>query len=356
MSTAVGLYDATLDDLSALMAGQPAYRVKQVWQALYEQLRPIADITTLPASLREELVAALPESLVWKTEQTDATGETVKFLWHLREGGHPIETVLMLYPDRATVCVSTQAGCAMACGFCATGQAGFNRHLSVGEIVEQVVRAARRAREIDRRVSNIVFMGMGEPLANEAAVRSAVERIHDDIGISARHLTVSTVGIIPGIQKLAEWPLPVNLAVSLHAARNELRNELVPINKRYPIEDLIEACNDYLRERRRRVSFEWALIDRVNDTRRDANELALLCKRLSPHAHVNIIPLNPTPGWPTRGSSAARVREFADALIDLGVNATVRRNRGTDIDAACGQLAAGQTITPVTFGRSTQAD
>lgn len=356
MSATVGLYDATLDDLSALMASQPAYRIKQVWQALYEQLRPIADITTLPASLREELVAALPESLVWKTEQTDATGETVKFLWHLRDGGHPIETVLMLYPDRATVCVSTQAGCAMACGFCATGQAGFNRHLSAGEIVEQVVRAARRAREIERRVSNIVFMGMGEPLANEAAVRTAVERIHDDIGISARHLTVSTVGIIPGIQKLAEWPLPVNLAVSLHAARNELRNELVPINKRYPIEDLIEACDDYLRERRRRVSFEWALIDRVNDTRRDANELALLCKRLSPHAHVNIIPLNPTPGWPTRGSSAARVREFADALTDLGVNATVRRNRGTDIDAACGQLAAGQTITPVTFGRSAQAD
>lgn len=349
--TTGSLYDATIDDLTILMAGQPAYRVKQVWQALYEQLKAVHDITTIPASLRAELAAALPESLIWKTEQTDVTGETVKFLWNLRDGGHPIETVLMLYPDRATVCVSTQAGCAMACGFCATGQAGFNRQLTVGEIVEQVVRAARRAREIDRRVSNIVFMGMGEPLANEPAVRLAVERIHDDIGISARHLTISTVGIIPGIHKLAEWPLPVNLAVSLHAARNELRDELVPINKRYPIEDLVAACDEYLRERRRRVSFEWALIDRVNDTRRDANELALLCKRLSPHAHVNLIPLNPTPGWPTRGSSAARVREFAETLGDLGVNATIRRNRGTDIDAACGQLAAGQTITPVTFGR-----
>lgn len=240
----------------------------------------------------------------------------------------------------------------MACGFCATGQAGFNRHLTSGEIVEQVVKAARRAREIGRRVSNIVFMGMGEPLANEAATRSAVERIHDDIGISARHLTVSTVGIIPGIRQLAEWPLPVNLAVSLHAARDELRNELVPINKRYPIDDLVAACNDYLIERRRRVSFEWALIDRVNDTQRDANELARLCKRLRPNAHVNLIPLNPTPGWPTRGSSPQRVREFADILIGLGVNATVRRNRGTDIDAACGQLAAGQTITPVRFGRA----
>jgi len=156
-----GLYDASLDDIAAVMSGQPSYRVKQVWQALYEQLRAPADMTNLPAALRDELGTALPESLVWKTESTDATGDTVKFLWSLRDGGHPIETVLMLYPDRATVCVSTQAGCAMACGFCATGQAGFNRHLTAGEIVEQVVKTARRAREIGRRVSNIVFMGMG---------------------------------------------------------------------------------------------------------------------------------------------------------------------------------------------------
>ncbi|MBU6240514.1 MAG: 23S rRNA (adenine(2503)-C(2))-methyltransferase RlmN [Acidobacteria bacterium] len=348
----IGLYDASRDDIAAAMPNQPAYRVKQVWEALYQQFRAPTDITSLPAALRDELANVLPESLVWKTESTDETGDTVKFLWHLRDGGHPIETVLMLYPDRATVCVSTQAGCAMACGFCATGQAGFNRHLTAGEIVEQVVKAARRAQTMGRRVSNIVFMGMGEPLANEAATRAAVERIHDDIGISARHLTVSTVGIIPGIRQLAAWPLPVNLAVSLHAARDELRNELVPINKRYPIDDLVSACNDYLNERRRRVSFEWALIDRVNDTQRDANELARLCKRLRPSAHVNLIPLNPTPGWPTRGSSPQRVREFADILVGLGVNATVRRNRGTDIDAACGQLAAGQTITPVRFGRN----
>ena len=346
------LYDATAHDIARVLVGQPAYRVKQVWQALYEQLRAPADITNLPLSARNELAAALPESLVWKTESTDASGDTVKFLWNLCDGGHPIETVLMLYPNRATVCVSTQAGCAMGCGFCATGQAGFNRHLSAGEIVEQVVKAARRAKEIGHRVSNIVFMGMGEPLVNEAATLAAVERIHDDIGISARHLTISTVGIVPGIRRLARWPLPVNLAVSLHAARDELRDELVPINKRYPIEDLVAACNDYLDQRHRRVSFEWALIDRVNDTRRDANELARLCKRLRPSAHVNLIPLNPTPGWPTRGSSPRRVQEFADILVGLGVNATVRRNRGTDIDAACGQLAAGQTITPVHLGRT----
>ena len=347
----LSLYDADREALAELMAGEPKFRVDQLWRALHVDFAPLSEISTLPAALRSRLADELPESLEWKAEQTDATGDTVKFLWNLRNGGHPIETVLMLYPDRATVCVSTQAGCAMACGFCATGQAGFNRHLSSGEIVEQVVKAARRARGMGRRVSNIVFMGMGEPLANEVAVHSAVRRIHDDIGISARHLTISTVGIIPGIRQLAAWSLPVNLAVSLHAARNELRDELVPINKRYPIDDLVAACNDYLNERHRRVSFEWALIDRVNDTRRDANELARLCKRLRPAAHVNLIPLNPTPGWPTRGSSAARVREFADTLVSLGVNATVRRNRGTDIDAACGQLAAGQTITPVSFGR-----
>jgi 23S rRNA (adenine2503-C2)-methyltransferase len=171
-----------------------------------------------------------------------------------------------------------------------------------------------------------------------------VERIHGDIGISARHITVSTVGIIPGIRTLTEWPLPVNLAVSLHAARNDLRDELVPINKRYPIDDLINACRDYLTTKNRRVTFEWALIANVNDTDRDARELADLCHRLQPSAHVNLIPLNPTPGWPTTGSSPRRVREFRDLLRELGVNATVRNNRGTDIAAACGQLAAGQPV------------
>jgi 23S rRNA (adenine2503-C2)-methyltransferase len=258
----------------------------------------------------------------------------------------------MLYPDRATVCISSQAGCAMACGFCATGQAGFTRHLTTGEIVEQVARATRRARASGRRVSNIVYMGMGEPMANEANVWASVERLHTDIGVSARHITISTVGIIPGIRKLAERPLPVNLAVSLHAANDELRDELVPINRRYPLDELVEACADYLAVKRRRVSFEWAMIDGVNDRDRDAAELAALCSRLRPRAHVNLIPLNPTPGYPTRGSSLRRVHEFRDLLESLGANATVRQNRGTDIDAACGQLAAGQ---PVTIGRPTAA-
>jgi 23S rRNA (adenine2503-C2)-methyltransferase len=253
----------------------------------------------------------------------------------------------MLYPERATVCVSSQAGCAMGCGFCATGQAGFTRQLTVGEIVEQVVRAARRARDGGRRVSNVVFMGMGEPLANEAAVWGAVERLHVDLGLSARHLTVSTVGIVPGIKRLAARGLPVTLAVSLHAANDELRDELVPINRRYDIAALLGACAEFVAVKGRRLSFEWALIDGVNDRTSDAVELAGLCRRLQPAAHVNLIPLNPTPGWPTRGTPPARVAAFRDRLHALGVNATVRRNRGTDIDAACGQLAA---TTPVAIG------
>ena len=210
------------------------------------------------------------------------------------------------------------------------------------------MRATRRARAVERRVSNVVFMGMGEPLANEASVWAAVERIHGDLGLSARHITISTVGIVPGIRALAARPLPVNLAVSLHAANDVLRDELVPINRRYPLASLLAACANYLLVRHRRISFEWAMIDGVNDRPRDAVELAALCRRLRPTAHVNLIPLNPTPGYPTKGTALGRVHEFRDQLEALGVNATVRQNRGTEIDAACGQLAAGQ---PVRVGR-----
>ena len=341
-------YDLSRDQLAEVLVGQPRYRVDQVWSGLYERLAEPDDLTNLPKPLRSELNELLPTALTPVTESVSNNGDTVKFLWEL-DGGSRIETVLMLYRDRATVCISSQAGCAMACGFCATGQAGFTRHLTTGEIVEQVVRASRRARSNERRVSNIVYMGMGEPMANEATVWESVERIHGDLGLSARHITISTVGILPGIRSLAHRPLPVNLAVSLHAANDQLRDELVPINKRYPIDDLIEACQDYLAVKNRRVSFEWAMIDGVNDRDRDAAELAALCRRLRPRAHVNLIPLNPTPGYPTRGSSLKRVHEFRDLLETLGANATVRQNRGTEIDAACGQLAAGQ---PVTLGRT----
>jgi 23S rRNA (adenine2503-C2)-methyltransferase len=343
-------YDVTRDQLAELLSDTPRYRVDQVWSGLYTRLGEPESWTDLPKSLRTELGELLPPALTPVTESVSDKGDTVKFLWELA-GGSRIETVLMLYRDRATVCISSQAGCAMACGFCATGQAGFTRHLTPGEIVEQVVRATERARAADRRVSNVVFMGMGEPMANEAAVWTAVERIHDDLGLSARHITISTVGIIPGIRKLAARPLPVNLAVSLHAANDPLRDELVPINRRYPIDDLVDACREYLDARNRRISFEWAMIDGVNDRDSDAKELAAICRRLRPAAHVNLIPLNPTPGYPTRGSSLKRVHEFRDLLEHHGANATVRQNRGTDIDAACGQLAAGQ---PVTVGISSR--
>jgi 23S rRNA (adenine2503-C2)-methyltransferase len=338
------LYQLDRDEFAASLGDQPRYRVDQLWHGLYtEFLRP-HEITTIPKALRNRLAEEMPEALQQQVRRVSDGGDTVKYLWQLHDGA-AVETVLMLYPDRVTVCVSSQAGCAMACGFCATGQAGFTRHLTAGEIVEQVVVAAREASAQKRRLANVVFMGMGEPLANEVPVWHAVQRIHEAIGLSARHITVSTVGILPGIDKLAEWPLPVNLAVSLHAANDELRDELVPINRRYPIDDLLDACSRYLDRKGRRVSFEWALIDGVNDRASDAKELARLCRRLRVPAHVNLIPLNPTPGYPTVGSPPKRVHEFRDLLESLRVNATVRRNRGTDIDAACGQLAAGQPVT-----------
>ena len=330
-------YDLTRDELTGVLAGEPRYRLDQVWQSLYTHLLEPAEMTTLPKALRARLDDALPSALRTTTRSTSHDGGTVKWLWQLHDGSH-VETVLMHYRDRSTVCISTQAGCAMACGFCATGQGGFERNLTVGEIVEQVVRASRDARGNDRRVSNIVFMGMGEPFANYDRTVAALERIHDDLGISARHLTVSTVGIIPGIVRFGTERLPANLAVSLHAANDTLRNELVPINRRYPLAQLTDACRESLGHRNRRLSFEWAMIDNVNDRPTDARELAAIARDL--RAHVNLIPLNPTGGFATVGSPLARVQEFRDDLVARGVNATVRQNRGTDIDAACGQLRA----------------
>jgi 23S rRNA (adenine2503-C2)-methyltransferase len=344
----ISRYDPDREQLAGLLGGEPRYRIDQVWHGLYEELAAPQEMTNLPKALRARLDAELPAALSEVTRRVNDGGDTVKQLWALA-GGAAIESVLMIYPDRVTVCVSSQAGCAMGCGFCATGQAGFERQLTVGEIVEQVVSAARQARAMGRRLANVVFMGMGEPLANDANVWAAVERIHGALGLSARHLTISTVGLVPGINRLAERPLPVNLAVSLHAANDALRDSLVPINRRYPIDALLAACDAYLAAKGRRLSFEWAMIEGVNDRDSDARELATLCRRLRLPAHVNLIPLNPTPGYPTVGSPRQRVVEFRDLLETLGVNATVRRNRGTDIDAACGQLAAGH---PVSVGRA----
>ena len=338
------LYQPSRAELAELLEGEPSYRLDQIWHGLYQNLSTPDEMTNLPRALRATLSQRLTPALRVVVRRVSDGGDTVKYLWELHDGRR-IETVLMLYPDRVTVCVSSQVGCAMGCGFCATGQAGFGRHLTVGEIVEQVAVAAREARSMERRLGNVVFMGMGEPLANEGVVWDSVERLHGDLGLSARKLTISTVGLVPGIRRLTERPLPVNLAVSLHAANDRLRDELVPINKRYPLDELMAACADYLAVKGRRLSFEWAMIDGVNDRATDAAELAKLCRHFRLPAHVNLIPLNPTPGYPTVGSPLKRVHDFRDNLETLGVNATVRRNRGTDIDAACGQLAAGQPVT-----------
>ena len=340
----------TRQQLAEVLDAEPNYRVEQVWDGLYRRLSEPEEMTDVPAALRRRLaeLEAFSPALHLEGESADSSRSTVKWLFALRAGNEPgaaadrIETVLMHYPDRSTVCVSTQAGCAMRCSFCATGQAGFNRNLTTGEIVEQVMRAARSSREAGRRLQNVVFMGMGEPLANLARVMEAVRRLNGDLGIAARHLTISTVGLVPGIRTLSAEKLQVNLAVSLHAANDPLRDRLVPINRRYPIGVLAEACRQYVARTGRRLSFEWALIDGVNDGERDAEELAAIALPIG--AHVNLIPLNPTPGYPTRGSAPARVRAFRGWLAMRGVNATVRQNRGTAIAAACGQLAAGAPV------------
>ena len=332
-------YGIDRSELGVVLEGQPSYRVDQLWAGLYEQLARPDELTNLPKSLRAELDDVLPLALDVVNESTSDGGETVKWLWALDDGTR-VETVLMHYDKRSTVCVSSQAGCAMGCTFCATGQAGFDRQLTAGEIVEQVVRAARRAHDDGRRLSNVVFMGMGEPLANYDPTWAAVERIHGDVGLSARHITVSTVGIVPGIRRLAAEDLPVNLAVSLHAADDALRNELVPVNKRYPLSMLMDACAGYLQAKGRRLAFEWALIDGVHDRDRDADLLVERSRSLPLPAHVNLIPLNPTPGYAVLGTPMRRVRAFRDRLREGGINATVRQTRGTEIDAACGQLRA----------------
>jgi 23S rRNA (adenine2503-C2)-methyltransferase len=341
-------YDITRDELSGLLAGEPAYRARQVWEGLHVRVQRPEEMTELPAPLRATLEAALPSSLREVSQRSADDGETTKWLWSLADDA-TVETVLMRYPDRVTVCVSTQAGCAMGCQFCATGQAGFQRHLSPGEIVEQVAVAVRAAQP--RRLSNVVFMGMGEPLANYDRVWAAILRLHGEMGLSARHLTLSTVGIVPGIRRLAAETLPVNLAVSLHAANDELRNELVPINRRYPLAELAAACAEYVAASGRRLSIEWALIDGVNDRPSDVAELAAFARPLG--AHVNLIPLNPTPGYAVVGSPPVRVRGFRDELVAAGVNATIRATRGADIDAACGQLAASRQ--PVRLARGGSA-
>ena len=338
--TSASPYLVTPEELPTILEGEPSYRADQLNEWLYDHPVLRADeMTNLPADLRDKIGDSLWPFEV-EMEQSSDNGTTRKWLFRAPDGA-AIEAVLMGYPRRATLCISSQAGCALGCTFCATGQFGFERHLEPGEIVAQVAFAKAFLSQIGMpgvpdRLTNVVFMGMGEPLANYERVREAIRRMVEVMGMSSRSLTVSTVGIVPGIRRLADEPWPVYLAISLHAADDELRTSLVPINKRYPIADLEAAARYYFEARGRRVSIEWTMMDGVNDTDDQARKLADIANRL--RAHVNLIALNPTPLSENRASSRLHIEEFADILENHGVNVTIRDTRGQDIDAACGQL------------------
>ncbi|HSJ82992.1 MAG TPA: 23S rRNA (adenine(2503)-C(2))-methyltransferase RlmN [Acidimicrobiia bacterium] len=327
------------EDLGVLLEDEPPYRVGQLRDWLYRSpVLSTQDMTNLPAAVRERLDPLWPFEV--EVEQSADGGTTRKWLFRAGDGA-AIESVLMGYPRRATLCISSQAGCALGCTFCATGQFGFERHLEPGEILAQVAYAQAFLRQIGMpgspdHLTNVVFMGMGEPLANYDRVREAMRRMIEVMGLSARSITVSTVGIVPGIRRLAEEPWPVSLAVSLHAADDELRSSLVPINRRYPLEELEAVAADYLEKKRRRLSIEWTMMDGVNDTIDQAGKLGAIAGRL--RAHVNLIALNPTPLTEQRASSESTIKSFARELRRRGVNVTIRDTRGRSIDAACGQL------------------
>ncbi|MCB0923157.1 MAG: 23S rRNA (adenine(2503)-C(2))-methyltransferase RlmN [Mycobacterium sp.] len=345
--------------------GLPAFRAKQLAVQYYGRLNgDPRQMTDLPASIREAVAAALfPPLLTIVREVECDAGETRKTLWRGHDGA-TFESVLMRYPDRATVCISSQAGCGMACPFCATGQGGLTRNLSTAEILEQVRVAARALRDRDgERLSNVVFMGMGEPLANYARVVAAVRRItaapSDGFGISARSVTVSTVGLAPAIRALADERLGVTLALSLHTPDDELRDTLVPVNNRWKVNEVLDAARYYADATGRRVSVEYALIRDVNDQGWRADQLGTKLRRgLGQLAHVNLIPLNPTPGSKWDASPKAAEREFVRRVRGKGVSCTVRDTRGREIAAACGQLAAegGRRRIPLTQEPSTSQD
>jgi 23S rRNA (adenine2503-C2)-methyltransferase len=337
-------YSVKEDELKVIFQGmkQPAFRIKQINNWVFEKgVTNFDDMKDLPASLREQLKETFRfGSLTLVTEQVSKDG-TKKRAYSLPDG-QLIETVLMTYEDgRNTACISSQAGCAMGCTFCATGQMGFSRQLTASEIFEQAQQFSLELKIASKRLSNIVFMGMGEPLANFKNVLAAIHRINDELGIGMRHITVSTVGIIPRIKQLADEGIQVNLAVSLHQANDESRSQLMPVNEKYPLHELIEACQYYAQMTNRRITFEWALIAHKTDTVESAHELGHLLQPLLPLCHVNVIPLNPTDGYSGRPSSPLDVERFVNILEkQYRVPTTIRVRRGIDINAGCGQLTA----------------
>jgi len=343
MTDKIYFFDLDSDQLKEIFSsmGEPSYRADQVWKGMYEQLaKGPEDISALPKTLREKLGEEIDFTRLNPADRLVSTDrETVKTLFNLPDGAR-IETVLMHYDERETLCISSQAGCAMGCVFCATGQMGLKRSLTSGEIVEQVIHYARELAQKGKKVTNVVVMGMGEPFHNYDAVMAAINRLNDPKGMNlgARRFTISTVGIVPAIRRFAAEKNQVNLAVSLHAANDSLRSRLIPANRKYPLADLITACREYIETTGRRLTFEWALIAGVNDTTHDALELAALIKGLN--CHVNVIPLNPTAQFTGAPTTNARAQDFKKILESSGITCTIRLRRGIDIQAGCGQLAA----------------
>ena len=335
------LLDLSPVELKALITGwgQPAYRAGQIETWLYKQhTTDVSQMSNLPKTLRQRLAKeCLPDPLRLVVSLDSTDGQTQKSLFTLPDG-QEIEAVLMRYRQRQTLCISTQAGCAMDCPFCATGQMGFRRNLTAGEIVAQALYYARQLVAKDKRVTNIVLMGMGEPLANYAETWRAIRRLNNPAGfnLGARHMTVSTVGLVPAIRRMSKEPEQVGLAVSLHAPTDVLRDKIVPLNRRYPLALLMQAVREYAGLTRRRVTFEYALMDNLNDGDVHADQFAALVRGVL--CHVNLIPLNPTPNSPWSGSPDERVHAFRDRLQVAGIPTTVRLRRGIDIAAGCGQL------------------
>lgn len=345
----MNIYDFDRTSLGELLKkwDEPAYRAKQIWQGLYHHLyNSPQQFSNLPGELRQKLAERLNFSPIKvRLFQDSSDGQTRKTLFELHDG-HLIEAVLMRYDPntnsgkgRRTLCISTQAGCVMGCVFCATGQMGFSRHLTSGEIIAQVMHYAHALKEEQLAVTNIVFMGMGEPFHNYENSMAAIDRLNDADGYNfgARRFTISTVGLVPQIKKFADEKRQVNLAISLHAADDTERLAIMPVNKRYKIDDVIQACKYYVEKTHRRVTFEWALINGVNDTPEVAHKLASRLKGLL--CHVNAIPLNPTSGYDGQATDRQRAMIFKETLEQAGIECTIRMRRGIDIQAGCGQLA-----------------
>jgi 23S rRNA (adenine2503-C2)-methyltransferase len=350
-----GLSGLAADELATWFAGrgEPAYRARQVADAVWgRSATSIDEIRTLPSALREAVETAFRFDTVGDTELRLSDGGLTEKGLHRLSDGTLIESVLMHYPargaqrERHTLCISSQGGCAVGCPFCATGELGFGRDLETAEIVDQVRHAARRLQAAGQRLTNVVFMGMGEPLLNLDRVLAAVDALNDPrrFGLGARHITVSTSGVVPGIRRLTALGPQFTLAVSLHAARDPLRDVLVPLNRRWPVAEVVGAAREHAAATGRRVTYEATMIDGINDTETDAHAMAELLR--GDHAHVNLIPMNPVAHTPWSASPDAVIERFAAILADAGVTATIRRNRGQEIGAACGQLAAERAGEP----------